>query len=129
MGQTASPKSTLSPRETLVFFAAMLLIITLEGACVDWLGVSRVPPSRAGIHPANLAGQWTGASPPQCWALGALLVLFYLVSTLLVPPQNWSRTEVQSNRRYFVRLWCWTVALGTLQLSTLYLDRFTIGVH
>jgi len=119
----------MSQVETFVFFAAMLLAISLEGACVYWLAATSVAPIRAGIPPANLVGQWTAATLPQFWLLGALLVLFYRVSTLLVPPQSWGSPESRSNRRSFVRLWCWTVALGSLQLGTLYLDRFTLGAH
>lgn len=129
MQRTASWKLTLSQVETFVFFAAMLLAISLEGACVYWLAATSMAPIRAGIPPANLVGQWTAATLPQFWLLGALLVLFYRVSTLLVPPQSWGWAESRSNRRSFVRLWCWTVALGSLQLGTLYLDRFTLGVH
>lgn len=129
MRRTESWKLTLSQVETFVFFAAMLLAISLEGACVYWLAATSVAPIRAGITPANLVGQWTAATLPQFWLLGALLVLFYRASTLLVPPQSWGWAESRSNRRSFVRLWCWTVALGSLQLGTLYLDRFTLGAH
>lgn len=115
--------------ESFVVFAAMLLAITLEGACVYWLAATDVAPVRTGIHPANLIGQWTAATLPQCWLFGALLVLSYRVSTLLVPPQSWGWAESRSNRRSFVRLWCLTVVLGSLQLGTLYLDRFTVGAH
>jgi hypothetical protein len=129
MRRTASWKLTLRQVETFVFFAAMLLAVSLEGACVYWLAATSVEPIRAGIPPANLVGQWTAATLPQFWLLGALLVLFYRVSTLLVPPQSWGLAESRSNRRSFVRLWCWTLALGSLQLGTLYLDRFTLGAH
>jgi hypothetical protein len=96
---------------------------------VYWLTATSVAPIGTGIHPANLIGQWTSATLPQCWLLGALLVLFYRVSTLLVPPQSWGWVESRSNRRSFVRLWCWTVALGSLQLGAVFLDRFAIGAH
>jgi hypothetical protein len=129
MRRTASWKLTLRQVETFVFFAAMLLAVSLEGACVYWLAATSVEPIRAGIPPANLVGQWTAATLPQFWLLGALLVLFYRISALVVPPQSWDRSESRSNRRSFVRLWCWTVALGSLQLGTLYLDRFTLGAH
>jgi hypothetical protein len=129
MRRLASWKLALSQVETFVFFAAMLLVITLEGACVYWLAATSVPPIHTGIPPANLVGQWTAATLPQFWLLGALLVLFYRISALVVPPQSWGRSESRSNRRSFVRLWCWTVALGSLQLGTLYLDRFTLGAH
>jgi hypothetical protein len=107
----------------------MLLALTLEGACVYWLGPLSVTPTPAGIHTADLTGQWTSATLPQCWLIGALLVLFYRVSAILVPPQRWDQAEERSNRRAFVRLWYWTVALGALQAGTVCVDRFTNGVH
>ena len=114
--------------ENLVFFAAMLLAIVLEGACVYWLGVVNVTSRPAG-HPVNFVGQWTAATLPQCWLIGALLVLFYRVSAILVPPQTWDQAEAQSNRRAFVRLWYWTVVLGALQVGTVCMERFAHGVH
>jgi hypothetical protein len=128
MGKTARLRLTLSKIETFAFFAAMLLAITLEGACVYWLGSAGVKPSPRGIQSPNLVGQWTAATLPQCWLLGALFVLFYRASAMLVPPQSWGRAEAQSNRRAFLRLWRWTVALGALQIGALYMDRFTMGV-
>lgn len=129
MGKTPRWKLTLSQVETFVFFAPMLLALILEGACVYWLSPAAVKPSTAGIQSPNFVGQWTAATLPQCWLLGALLVLFYRVSAMLVPPQSWGRAEAQSNRRAFLRLWCWTIALGALQVRALYMDRFTMGVH
>ena len=119
---------TLDKVETFVFFAALLLAITLEGACVYWLGGAAITPVR-GIHPTNMVGQWTASTLPQCWLLGALFVLLYRVSAMLMPPHGWGRNDAQSNRRAFLRLWRWTVALGALQVGALYIDRFTIGVH
>ena len=129
MDRSARWNLRLSQVETFVFFAAMLLAITLEGACVYWLGAASVTRVPGGIHSPNLVGEWTAATLPQCWLLGALLVLLYRVAAMLLPPQNWDRAEAQSNRRAFLRLWRWTVALGALQVGTLYLDRFTMGVH
>ena len=128
MEKTARWKLTLSQVETFVFFAAMLLAIALEGLCVYWLGAAGVKPTPEGIQSPNLVGQWTAATLPQCWLLGALLVLFYRVSAMLVPPRSWGRAEAQSNRRAFLRLWCWTIALGAFEVGALYMDRFTMGV-
>jgi hypothetical protein len=128
MEKTARWNLMLSQVETFVVFAALLLTIILEGACVYWLGAARPTPPSAGIQSPNLVGQWTAATLPQCWLLGALLVLFYRVSAMLLPPQSWGRAEAQSNRRAFLRLWCWTVALGAFEVSALYMDRFTMGV-
>jgi hypothetical protein len=128
MRKTECWKLTLSQVETFVFFAALLLAITLEGACVYWLGAAEIKPSPAGIQSPTLIGQWTAATLPQCWLLGAVLVLLYRVSAMLVPPRSWGRAEAQSNRRAFLRLWCWTLALGALQVGALYMDRLTMGV-
>ena len=129
MEKTVRWKLTLSQVETFVFFAAMLVAIALEGACVYWLGSAGLKPTPAGIQSPNLVGQWTAVTLPQCWLLGALLVLLYRVSAMLIPPQSWSWAEAQTNRRAFLRLWCWTVVLGLLQVGALYMDRFTTGVH
>jgi hypothetical protein len=129
MEKTARWNLMLSQVETFVVFAALLLAIILEGACVYWLGAARPTPPSAGIQSPNFVGQWTAATLPQCWLLGALLVLFYRVSAMLIPPQRWGLAEAESNRRAFLRLWCWTAALGTLQVAALYMDRITIGVH
>jgi hypothetical protein len=129
MEKTARWNLMLSQVETFVVFAALLLAIILEGACVYWLGAARPTPPSAGIQSPNLVGQWTAATLPQCWLLGALLVLLYRLSAMLMPPHSWGRNDAQSNRRAFLRLWRWTVALGAFQVCALYLDRFTIGVH
>ena len=55
MGRSARWKLRLSQVETFVFFAAMLLAITLEGACVYWLGAARRNPSTWG-HPFPESG-------------------------------------------------------------------------
>ena len=129
MGRVVHWKLTLSQVETFVFFAAMLLAIILEGACVYWLGTADLTRAPAGIGSRNLVGQWTAATLPQSWLLGALLVLLYRLAAMLLPPRRWGRAEVQSNRRAFLRLGCWTAALGALQVGALYLDRFTMGAH
>lgn len=129
MDKTARWNLMLSQVETFVVFAALLLAIIVEGACVYWLGAARPTPPSAGIQSPNLLGQWTAATLPQCWLLGALLVLFYRVSAMLVPPESWGQAEAQSNRRAFLRLWCWSVTLGALQVGALYMDRITMGVH
>jgi hypothetical protein len=129
MRRSALWKLKLSYVESFVFFAAMLLVIALEAACVYWLGPGGAVRVPAGIDSPNLVGQWTAATLPQCWLLGALLVLIYRMSAMLLPPRNWGGVDAQSNRRAFLRLWRWTVALGALQVGALYFDRFTMGVH
>ena len=121
-------KSMLPRLETFAFFAAMMLALTLEGACVYWLWMPGV------IHPhsgpsLNLVGQWTAATLPQCWLLGALVVLLYRISAMVVPPKTWGHVDVQHNRQAFLRLWRWAVAVGAVQVCALYLDRLTSAVQ
>lgn len=110
-------------------FVAMLLAITLEGTCMYWLTTTRVTATHTGINNVHPVGQWTGATLRQCWLCGALAVLLYRASTILVGPQSSGCAEAQSNCRSLVRLWFWTVAVESLQLVALYLDRFVIGAH
>jgi hypothetical protein len=128
-GKTARWKLTLNQVETFVFFAAMLLAVILEGACVYWLSKAGATRAPAETQSVNLIGQWTSATLPQCWLLGALLVLFYRVSAMLLPPQSWGWAEAESNHQVFQFLWCWTVALGGFEVGALYIDRFTMGGH
>jgi putative Ca2+/H+ antiporter (TMEM165/GDT1 family) len=129
MDKSASRKFTLSHLENFTFLIAMLLAITLEGACVYWVDVVSVTSTPARIYAANLVGRWTTATLPQCWLIGALLVLFYRISAILVPPHKWDQADAQSNQRAFVRLWYWTMALGALQVGAVCMDRFLHGVH
>lgn len=129
MRRTAQWKSTRNQIEIFVFLVAMLPAIALKGACVYRLRSAEVKPSPAEIQLPNFVGKRTAATLPQCRLLRALFVLFYRVSAMVVLPPSWGRVEAQSNRRAFLCLWCWTVALGTLQVGALYMDHFTMGGH
>ena len=94
------------------------------GVSAVWLDPTSVTTALAGIQLSNLVA---AATLPQCWSPGALLVLFYRVSAMLVPPQSWGR-EAQSNRRASLHLLCYTVALVALRVGALYMDSFTMGV-
>ena len=120
--------STLRWLGTSVFFAAMLLAITLEGACVYWLWLSGAMRTPSGIQ-ASLVGQWTSATLPQCWLLGAVAVLIYRVTLMLVPPRSWVVVDLLHNRRAFIRLWRWVVAVAAMQIWALYLDRVVMAVQ
>ena len=114
--------------ETFVFFAAMLLAITLEGACVYWLWL----PGTARAHPgtqASLVGQWTAATLPQCWLLGAVTVLIYRIVLMVLPRRIWDIDDCLHNRRAFVRLWLWVVAVAAMQMCAVYLDRVVTAVQ
>lgn len=113
--------------EGCFFFAAMLLAIVLEGACVYRLGAPTLQ-----LHsgePGALVVEWTACTLPQYWLLGALAVLLYRIVFMVVPPRGWGQSESQNNRSAFVRLWRWTVAIGTVQMAVLYLDRISLGVR
>jgi len=123
--QIRDPKETtsiLGQMETFVFFAAMLLAITLEGACVYWLWL----PGTVHAHSDNqvtLVGQWTAATLPQCWLLGAVVVLVYRAVLMLMSCQTLDVDHLLHNRKAFVRLWRWVMVVGTVQMCVLYLDR------
>ena len=105
--------------EAVVFFLAMMLAIVLEGGIVYWLSQ----------HPAGqgprfaLTGQWTGAALPQAWLFGALLMLVYKLIVMFTPPSGCPEGEVQRQRKGFLRLWRWTVALSAMQAFAFFLDR------
>jgi hypothetical protein len=125
---TTAATLTLSQIETFVFFAAMLLAITLEGACVYWLWLPGAMRAPSGTQ-ASLVGQWTAATLPQCWVLGAVVVLVYRIALMLVPPRSWDLDDLLHNRRTFVRLWRWVIAVAAVQMCALYLDRLVMGVQ
>ena len=108
--------------ETFMFFAAMLLAITLEGACVYWLWLPGTLRAQAGTQ-ASVVGQWTAATLPQCWLLGAVVVLLYRIVVLLMPGRSPDVDGLLHNRKAFVRLWRWVMAVGCVQMCALYLDR------
>ena len=92
----------------------MMLAVALEGVFVYWVlehPILRTTPHRS----FSLAGEWTGLVLPQGWLLGALLVLGYRLIPIFIPSTNWTDSELWSNRRAFVRLWRWTVALIAMQ--------------
>ena len=125
--QICNPKETtlgLRQIETFVLFAAMLLAITLEGACVYWLwlpGNMRANPETQ----VTLVGQWTAATLPQCWLLGAVVVLVYRAVLMLMSRQASDFHDRMGRRKAFVRLWRWVMAVGCVQICALYLDRVT----
>ena len=110
--------------ETFMFFAAMLLAITLEGACVYWLWLPGTLRAQAGTQ-ASVVGQWTAATLPQCWLLGEVAVLVYRIAVMLMSGRSSAVEDLLHNRKAFVRLWRWVMAVGTVQICALYLDRVT----
>jgi hypothetical protein len=106
----------------------MLLAITLEGACVYWLWLPGTARAHSGTQ-ASLVGQWTAATLPQCWLLGAVAVLLYRIVLMLLPRTTWDIDDRLHNRRAFVRLWRWVVAVAAVQMCAVYLDRVVTAVQ
>jgi hypothetical protein len=71
----------------------------------------------------TLVGQWTASTLPQCWLLGAVVVLVYRAVLMLMSRQTLDVDHVLHNRKAFVRLWRWVMVVGTVQMCVLYLDR------
>jgi hypothetical protein len=99
--------------QALTFFLAMMLAVVLEGV-VYWLfGHPLVHATPGGS--LNVVREWTGFALPQGWLFGALLVLIYRVTAMLIPPSCWTDSELMHNRSAFVRLWCLAMALVAMQ--------------
>jgi hypothetical protein len=104
--------------EAVVFFLAMLLAVLLEGGIVYWLWEQP-----AGLTPFGLTGQWSGATLPQAWSLGALLVLAYRLMAMFMPSLNHANEDGRRSRKAFLRLWCWTMALIAMQGLAFFVER------
>ena len=105
-----------------VRFFAMILAVTLDGACVYWMfGHPRL--YHTPFNSLNSVGEWTGPALPQGWLLGALLVLVYRVFVMFVPPSAETDNEFLQNRRSFLRLWRWAMTLVVIQGLALFLRR------
>jgi hypothetical protein len=109
--------------ETFAFFLAMMLAVTLEGACVYWMSGHSVRYPTADSSLSFAGGEWTGFALPQGWLLGALLVLIYRITVMLRPPKRWGHDDLLHNQRAFLRLWRWAMALVAMQGLALYLER------
>jgi hypothetical protein len=107
--------------EAFSFFFAMMLAVMLEGACVYWMW-GHPTLDYAPASSRNFVGQWTGFALPQGW-LGALLVLIYRVTVMFLLPKRWGHNELLHNRRAFLRLWRWAMALLVVQGVALYLGQ------
>jgi hypothetical protein len=108
--------------EAFVFFFAMMLVIILEGACVDWMcGHPRLYTTTEGAY--TFVGEWTGLTLPQGWVIGASLVLIYRVTAMFIPPRRWGDKEFSQNRRDFLHLWRCAMALVAMQGLALFLGR------
>jgi hypothetical protein len=108
--------------EAFVFFFAMILAVTLEGACVYWM-FGHARPYAMPDSSFNFMGEWTGLALPQGWLLGALLLLIYRVTAMFIPPRRWTDNEFLQNRRAFLHLWRWAMALVAMQGLALFLGR------
>jgi len=122
------PRLELERIEGFFFLAAMLLAIVLEAACVYWLRMPTVPRLRSG-EPPTLVVEWTGNTLPHYWLLGALGVMLYRIAVMVLPPKAWDQSDSQRNRSAFMRLWSWTVVVGSAQILALYFDQISIGVR
>lgn len=123
--KAAAGKLTLRQVESFVFFAVMLRVLTLESAWVGWLGsTTRRRRALGEIQSPNGVGPRRAAALSPCWLPGALLVLVYGGSANPILLQGRAPAGAQSDRRAFLRLGCWTLALGALGAGGAGTDRF-----
>ena len=80
--------------------------------------------SHAG-NQVNLVGQWTAATLPQCWLLGAVVILVCRAVQILMSRRASDFDDLMGKRKAFARLWRWVMAVGCVQICALYLDWVT----
>lgn len=125
--KAAAGKLPLRQVESLVF---LLEVLTLESAWVGWLGsTTRRRRALGEIQSPNGVGPRRAAALSPCWLPGALLVLVYCGSANPILLQGRPPAGAQSDRRAFLRLGCWTLALGALGAGGAGTDRFTTGAY
>ena len=117
-------RGKMSQLEAAAFLAAMLVVLATEAACVYWLPMLNLARGEA-ANLSPITARWTEPTLPQCWMLGAVGMLIYRL--VLLSARSASAIEVSKNRRAFLRLWCWTAAVGGAQILAVCLDRFTHG--
>ncbi len=105
--------------EAATFFLAILLAFVLEAGIVYWIST---PPANTSAS-FSLAGEWTGVALPQGWLFGALLMLAYRLPGIYMQPLNCAHSDARRNRRDFLRLWRWTIALIGMEGLTLFVGR------
>jgi len=105
--------------EAVVLYLAMMLAIVLEGGIVYWLCQHPLGPYAS----FGVTGQWTGVALPQTWLLGALVMLAHKLIVIFTQPVACAEGEVRCERKDFLRLWRWTIALIAMQAFAFFLDR------
>jgi hypothetical protein len=118
----------LALRIERIFFAAMLLTIVLEAACVYWF---TLPVTFRFDFPETgaLAIECNACMLPQYWLLGAPAVLLYRIAVVLAPPKGRGQNESENNRSAFLHLGRWPMAVGSLQMVTMYLECPSVGAR
>lgn len=116
-------KQWFNQHETAVFLGAMLIALTMGGACMHGPRLMGAAAVHSGT-PSTIVGPWTAPTLPQCWLLGAVLLLLYRIAVLVGLANS---VDSPQDRRAIVRLWCWTVAAGSAQIAAIYLERVAYG--
>ena len=112
----------LQKLERFACFLAALLALVVEACLVYALRL--YPRATAPVNSFPYGGEWMGPTLPQCWLVGALVVLlYYLLHT-------WRVNEglAVQRRRAFLRTWRWFLALASVHGGTLCLGYF-LGVR
>ncbi len=100
--------ATLRRLETLAFFLAMMLAVTLDGAFAYWVWKHVGPVSATTLDPLR---EQEGFALPEGWLLAAFVVLICRTVETLCTVKSWSHGEVLQNQRAFLCLWGWAMAL------------------
>jgi hypothetical protein len=115
--------ATLRRLETLAFFLAMMLAVTLDGAFAYWVWKHVGSVSVPTLDPLDPLREQIGFVPSEGWSLASLVVLICRVVDTLLPVKRWSHDDLVRNQLAFLRLWGWAMALLVAQGVALYLEQ------
>ena len=108
--------------ERFACFLAALLALVVE-ACLVY-AVRLYPRATPPVNSFMYGGEWMGPTLPQCWLVGALVVLLYY----LLHASHINEGLALQRRRAFLRTWRWFLALASMHGGALCLGYF-VGVR
>jgi hypothetical protein len=100
--------------ETFFSFLGTIPDVILEGECVSWRSGHPCP---CAVPESSLIFivEWIGLALELDWLLGALLIRIPRITAVFIPSGLWPDNEFLQNRRPFLRLWPWAMALTAME--------------
>jgi hypothetical protein len=109
--------------ESLALFLASSPALAFEAVCVWWTATTHL------LEPKTISFNYltesTSATLPQCWLLGAVIVLRYQLARLIVRGQP-SGPHDHDPARSCLKLWGLIIAVAIFDAAALLRDKFTL---